>query len=44
MYDEDRRRELDEEDRYADYLDREETEPIEDDRGGERQEINRRWK
>ena len=42
--DEERRRELDEEDRYADYLDREETEPIEDDREDERREINRRWK
>ena len=44
MYDEERRRELAYEDRYADYLDREETEPIEDDREDERREINRRWK
>lgn len=44
MYDEERRRELDEDDRYADYLDREEAEPIDDDREDERCEINRRWK
>lgn len=47
MYDEERRRELDEEDRYADFLEaqeREETEPVDDDREDERHEINRRWK
>lgn len=43
MYDEERRRELIEDDRYADYLDRE-AEAIEDDREDERNEINRRWK
>ena len=43
MYDEERRRELIEDDRYADYLDRE-SEAIEDDRKDERNEINRRWK
>jgi len=44
MYDEERLRELIEEDEYANALNREETEPIEDDREDERREINRRWK
>lgn len=44
MYDEERRRELAYEDRYADYLDREETEAEDEDREDERREINRRWK